>query len=60
MNWTDFETIIVQGRDFAVMGDDLGAVTFSRAYLADKCTPITEARARKLDPALVAYMEQPE
>ena len=41
-------------------GDDLGAVTFSRAYLADKCTPITEARARKLDPALVAYMEQPE
>ena len=41
-------------------GDDVAAVTFSRAYLADKCTPITEARARKLDPALAAYMEQPE
>ncbi len=26
----------------------------------DRCTPISEARARQLDPALVAYMEQPE
>ena len=40
-------------------GDDVAAVTFSHSYL-DRCTPITEARARKLDPALVAYMEQPE
>lgn len=39
--------------------DDLGAVTLSHSYL-DKCTPISEARARKLDPALIAYMEQPE
>lgn len=41
------------------LAGDLCAVTFSHSYL-DRCTPITEARARKLDPALVAYMEQPE
>lgn len=40
-------------------GDDVAAVTFSHSYL-DRCTPISEARARQLDPALVAYMEQPE
>ncbi len=41
------------------LAGDLCAVTFSHSYL-DRCTPISEARARKLDPALVAYMEQPE
>jgi hypothetical protein len=41
------------------LAGDLCAVTFSHSYL-DRCTPISEARARQLDPALVAYMEQPE